>query len=476
MVDGAPVAMQPRTASVMARQADGSLKKVTRTMWWTRYGPVFDDLVGVPLPWTPTTAFAMRDANVDNFGRVLNHFFEVNQARTVGDVVRILKTYEGIPWVNTIAADRWGHALYADIGTVPHVTDDQAQACDTAVGQATFAYIGLPVLDGSRTSCDWGTDGDSVVPGIFGPGHEPSLLRRDYVTNSNDSYWLSNPKRPLEGFARIIGTERTERTLRTRMGLVLTRRLAGHHAFTRRAMQDLVFSDWSYAARITRGDLVAMCRQFASDGGVPTSGGPPVAAGNSCRVLARWDEKENLDSRGALLFRRFWDRASGAQPSPFSHPFDVDHPVKTPYGLDTNNPQVQTALGDAIQDFRDAHMPLDATVGSQQAIVWSGHRFPIHGGTGDPHGDFNAIWTAWQDGKGLTQPDGGSSYVQVVTWGDGACPNARTILTYSESENPVSPHHFDETVLFSKKRWVLDRFCERQIESSPALRVKVLTG
>src|SRR5205085_4832436 len=148
---------------------------------------------------------------------------------------------------------------------------------------------------------------------------------------------------------------------------------------------------------ITKGDLVSMCRQDDQSGGVPTSNGPPVPAGRACDVLASWHDKENLRSRGAVLFRRFWDRASQAQPSPFSHPFDVNHPVTTPNGLDTNNPQVQTALGDAIQDFRDAHIPLGATVGSQQYIVWSGHRFPIQGGMGDPHGDLNAIWTVWRD-------------------------------------------------------------------------------
>src|ERR671937_166298 len=78
LMDGRPTAMDPRRVSVMARQADGSLEKVTRTLWWTRYGPVFTDLVGIPLPWTPTTAFAIRDVNAENFGRVLNHFFEVN--------------------------------------------------------------------------------------------------------------------------------------------------------------------------------------------------------------------------------------------------------------------------------------------------------------------------------------------------------------------------------------------------------------
>ena len=35
--------------------------------------------------------------------------------------------------------------------------------------------------------------------------------------NANDSYWLPNPAQKLEGFARIIGCEKCQRTLRTRM-------------------------------------------------------------------------------------------------------------------------------------------------------------------------------------------------------------------------------------------------------------------
>ena len=57
---------------------------------------------------------------------------------------------------------------------------------------------------------------------FFPPNKLPFLERSDYVTNSNDSYWLSNPKHPLHGFARIIGDERTPRSLRTRSGLTMT--------------------------------------------------------------------------------------------------------------------------------------------------------------------------------------------------------------------------------------------------------------
>ena len=187
--------------------------------------------------------------------------------------------------------------------------------------------------------------------------------------------------------------------------------------FTRQDMQDEVFSDRVYGGELTRDALVGMCRQFESLGYAPTSSGPPVPVGHACDVLAKWDVHDLNDSRGALLFRRFWSHASGAEPSPWAHPFDANDPVNTPNTLDTNNPMVRTSLGDAISDLDNAHIALDATLGSQSAVTRNGVRIPIHGGPEDP-GDFNAIYPPWIDGKGLGEPDEGSSYVQVVTWND----------------------------------------------------------
>ncbi len=481
LFDGKPTRMQPRATAVVVRENNGSLGRRTRTLWWTRYGPVFTNLVGVPLPWTATTAFAMRDANADHF-RGFNHLLDTDRATSVTQELGILTRYEGIPWVNTIVADKAGNALYADIGAVPNVPNTLARQCDTTLGAVTFTVLGLPVLDGSRSACDWRTDRDAVEPGLFGPRHLPHLLRSDYVTNSNDSYWLSNPHHPLEGFARIIGDERTARTLRTRIGLIMTQQRVdgsdrlGPAGFTRQDMQGMVFGDRQYAGELTRDALVSMCRQFERVGWAPTSSGPPVAVGDACNVLARWDLHENLGSRAAILFRRFFDHASGAVPSMWRNPFDAANPVNTPNGLETNNPQVRTALGDAIADLRGAHIRLDATVGSQQYVVKDGRRYPIHGGPGDPNGEFNAIWSGWADGKGTVAPEGGSSYVQVVTWNDGPCPDARTILTYSESTDPTSAHYADQTALFSHKQWVTGRFCASQIAAAPQRQVTHLIG
>ncbi len=264
------------------------------------------------------------------------------------------------------------------------------------------------MLDGSRTSCDWRDDADAVQPGLFGPRHLPHLYRSDYVTNSNDSYWLSNPAHPLEGYARIIGDERTPRTPRTRVGLVMTENRT-ERGMTRRLMQREVFSDRQFAAALTLDDLLVLCRRAEPVGTLPSSSGP-VAIGNACRVLARWDRHENIDSRGAILFRRFWDNLIGAsqqtaygavgQAPWWRVPFDADHPVRTPRGLNTTDPEVAMALGDAIADLRDAELPLGVPQGKVQFIEKNGVRYPIPGGIGTLNGDFNAIWTSMGAGQG----------------------------------------------------------------------------
>ena len=99
------------------------------------------------------------------------------------------------------------------------MTNEKAADCNTVLGTQTFDLLGVAILDGSRSACEWGSDPDAAAPGILGLGRLPHLFRDDYVTNSNDSYWLSNPEQPLEGFPRIVGDERSARALRTRSGL-----------------------------------------------------------------------------------------------------------------------------------------------------------------------------------------------------------------------------------------------------------------
>jgi acyl-homoserine-lactone acylase len=490
LVNGKAVAMTPRKVTIMAKQAGGSLAPVHHTFWWTHYGPVFNTLQGLPFfSWTTTQAFAFADVNAGNLARAVNTWFGIDRAATTQQVLSILQKYQGIPWVNTIVSDQEGVALYADVGAIPNVSNAKATACDTLLGKISFAQAGLPILDGSRTACGWGHDSGAAVPGILGPKHEPYLLRHDYVTNSNDSYWLANPHQPLTGFARIIGFENTARTLRTRIGLLeVQARINGTDGqgppgFTLPAMQHLDLSGIDYAAQLTLPALVQLCGKFQAAGGAPTTGGGKVRLGDACSTLAHWNMRWDAGQRGAVLFGEFWNFVNTSPsplsppPSPFSHPFDPAHPVTTPFGLNTAIPTVRNALGDAIQALRKAHVPIDTTLGAVQFVSHRGSHITISGGPGDPDGIYNAIYVHEFPGDSLTAPDDGSSFIQVVTWPThGVCPVGSTILTYSESSNPASPHFADQAKLFSKKRFLPDRFCPSQIAADPNLQVTTVTG
>ena len=466
LYDGKPTAMTSRTVTVALPGG----KKQSRTLYSTRHGSVFSSLLGIPLPWTPAVAFTMGDANAPNF-RYLNHFFDVNHGQSSADVLSSLKRNQGIPWVNTLASDDKGVALYADISVTPHVTNDQVTTCATAAGQATFAALRLPILDGSRSACEWGNDPDAVQKGIFGPSHMPYLLRSDYVTNSNDSYWLSNPKQPLEGFATIIGDERKDRTTRTRSGLTMVAEQLKKGKFDRQTLQDLLFSDRQYSWEITKPDVLQMCSLFP--GGFAPSSNGPVDVSKACAVLKTWNGTDTLSARGALVFRRFWTHATAVQVGvqgalQTSHiwkvPFDANDPVNTPRGLNIADPLVLKAFGDGVADLNAAHIPVDAPLGTYQVDVRpDGTRTPYHGGPGTL-GVFNAVAAPWDPTKGyIGQLPHGSSFIQVVQFNGTGCPDARTILTYSQSTNPRSPHYADQTKLFSQSKWTTDHFCAKDV-------------
>jgi acyl-homoserine-lactone acylase len=310
----------------------------------------------------------------------------------------------------------------------------------------------------------------------MGASRQPFLKRKDYVANGNDSYWLTNPEQPLEGFPRIIGNERTQRSLRTRLGLImLQQRLSGTDGmkgdkFTASQVRRLVFQNRHYAGELWRDELVAYCNANPTLNG--TNG--PVDVSGACPVLAAWDQKVNLDSRGALLWVRFMDRF-GTAAARFASPFDLADPVNTPYGLNTSASQLEGALANAVADLQAANIPLDAAYGDFHTEPRGAERIPIHGGEGG-QGVFNAISDVFTPEVGYDDVTAGSSFVMVTSMTkDQKCPKDRSILTYSLSANPNSKHYADQTKMYSQKQWVDPPFCAGEVKRT-AKSVKVVRG
>jgi acyl-homoserine-lactone acylase len=464
-----PRQLDRQEVEVEVKRADGTIETVVEDVYRTDEGYVLH-APDVLMNWTPVSFFALRDANAEHL-QTIDVFHEMSKASDVAELLEAHDRTGGMPWVNTIAADRHGDALYADHSVVPNVPDELVTRCATPIGHVLFQLAGLPALDGTRaqSDCAWEDDEDAPRPGMFGDGNLPEVFTRDWVVNANDSYWLPNPDLPLEGFDRIIGCERCERSLRTRMvyRYVMDRLdgsdgLGGDSVFTHEQLQAVEHQNRVFAAELARenDDLQAVCQ--AADGG------------EACDVLANWDGRTDVDSRGAHLFREFFVRTPAG--SRWQQAFDADRPVETPRDLDEGNADVVQAMRDAISFLQDRGVALDAPLGELQVAGDDGAPpIPVGGGLGTT-GNANVVQTSNPAAnRGRLYPVSfGSSHIQAVAFTDGGV-DAATILTYGISTNATDPNSSDQTELFSQERWVDVPFTMAEILADPNHTRKVVT-
>ncbi|KQY59249.1 hypothetical protein ASD11_06620 [Aeromicrobium sp. Root495] len=443
--------LEERPVVVTVKNKDGSLSKVTKTLYRTDEGYVMDNPATL-MGWTPLSFVAMRDANAEQL-RTLDSFLAMSRAKDARSLLAASDRAGGIPWVNTIAADRRGTALYADHAVVPNVPNDLVASCITPIGLLTRQLAGLPILDGTRasSSCRWRSDADAPRPGIFGSKNMPSLFTRGWVMNANDSYWLPNPTTRLEGFANIIGCEKCERSLRSRMVYSSVSDSLRTTRMTHARLEAIEHTEQNMAAILTRenGDLDTVCT---------AAGG-----GEACRVLKAWDGRGKVSSRGTILFREFFLRLPAAR---WNVPFDANDPLNTPRDLKEGDGATVQAMKDAIAHLRAKGVALDAPLGSQQVADKPGRPIGVPGG---PHelGFVNVVEAsepAENPKAGLYPVNFGSSHVQVVSFTKTGV-KASTILTYGQSGDTSSPWSRDQTAIFGRGGWVSFPFTPTQVKA-----------
>ncbi|MFC5459773.1 penicillin acylase family protein [Massilia niabensis] len=460
LYDGKPVKMTSKTVAVDVLQADGTLAKRSKTFWFSQQGAVIVR-PEAGMTWTASNAYVLADPNRNNT-RMLEQWLGIGKATSVQSLKASLDQVVGLPWVNTVAADRAGNALYADASVVPHMDA-------TKFGNGCLLLPAALMFDGSRSSCAWGQDANAPA-GIFSPVNGPSMLRTDYVGNSNDSYWLTNPKALLTGpaplgFSPLYGRVGVEQSLRTRIGfrqveeLIAQGKKLGLHE-----LQTLAFANRLHAAELVLPELLPAC-----------SAGSDQVLLQACAALGAWDRKVNIDSRGAVLFREFWNTAASI-PNKWAVPFNPADPVNTPHGVAPGAvPAMLTALKNAALKLQALGIPLDGALGDYQTETRNGKRYPLHGGIGNIDGSYNSL--TMRSGLTATGYNGvhwGQSYIQTVTFDD-AGPLAQAVLTYGQSTNPRSPYYTDQLGAFSRKEWPILPFAQDKIKADPNYMLLTLT-
>ena len=457
---------RPIVASSVAVEvlgADGNTDTEQQSIYLTHYGAL---VMSKALPWNAEVAYAIRDANVNNTRNTAS-YDALNKAESIDDIEAAI-SMQGVPWTNTIAADRHGTAFYADISVTPNVDAELLDRCRVTVKHLPAHIV---ILNGADPECEWKIDSRSAVAGALPAQDMPRIRRNDYVTNSNDSYWLSNPDEPLEGYSPIIGPERTARTLRTRAGLnFVQQKLAEEKKLGPQDLQAIIYSQRNYAAEVLLDDVLELCD--ANNEPVLFED-TEIDISPACAALAAWDRHQGNNSRGAQVWTEFW-RSARKIPDIYAVPFDVNDPVHTPTGIAIDNDEVATAAREALASaqltLEAAGIALDARWGDVQFAERNGERIAIPGGQGWA-GMFGMIVADLQKDKGYTPIQHGNSFIQVISWDKDGNLDPRGMLTYSQSQEPESAHYADLTRLYSDGQWIRFPFSEADIQADPELVV-----
>jgi acyl-homoserine-lactone acylase len=454
LVDGKREAMTRRQVTIAVK--DGA--PVVRTLYGTRYGPVAA-MPGTPYAWTRAGVYAVADANNGNI-RTGEGWMDIARARNVRGVHDALARHLGAHFINTMAADRDGEALYADIAAAPNVSAAGFTACGTVSDLVPGQLQRFYTLDGSRSACAWEKAKGTPVPGLLPASEMAAQFRRDFVQNSNDSYRWSNPAAGIKELGPMMGKDRgATPDPRTRSGLQEIGRVLQSRKFDIELAAQTMFGNKNFIAQYTLPEMRKLCER-------------PSAPRPACAALAKWDGKAELDSRGVSLFTAFWAKA-GARPGIWAVPFDPADPVNTPRALIVDGAKGDALLADlaaAADALGQLGIPLDARLGDVQFAERGAERIPI---SGAPIGGV-LNYTASRPVKGGFAVVHGASYVQSVTFDDKG-PIANAVLTYSQSTDPASPHYADQTREFSQKKLHRYPFSDAEIAAdtiAPPLTIR----
>lgn len=480
LVDGNKRKMRSQLVEVNVKQAEGPPLKTSHTVWFSHLGP----MITMPgLPWDKQQAFTVIDSNADNH-YFMQQWFDMGQAKSIDELINSHKKHNAMPWVNTIASSSKGDAVYLDNSSVINLSDEAITRWKKSYQQngqvaALYNQRKLMLLDGSDSRMFPVSHTTSPLTFATPFDKRPLLKRDDYVFNANDSYWLTNPKQPLNGYSPLYGSTNTARSLRTRQNIKHLESLRDgkkQGLFTLQDLKEKILSNESYSATIYQSDLINACGKAVTENShrvikkeSATHYEQRLEA--SCKVIKGYNGVLNLDSKGAVLFRE-WQQAyqhlsRNQKTSINKMSFKKATPVTTPSGLGSERTAVE-ALMLAANQLESLNIALDATLNDTQVNYRGSNKTPIHGGFGF-EGVANMIDNRAADTIGpiekaapnqkwsrLTKQgylvSGGTSFLMALEF-TASGPQAEALLTYGQSGDPSSPKAVDQTKLFSQKKW-----------------------
>lgn len=431
LFDGKPLPLTKKEVAVEVKETDGSITTRKRTYWDSHLGPVVHR--------TSEKAFALKSAIANEFRAHEGNWYALSKAAN-WESFHALLTRERLPMFNLGYADMAGNTFYLWNGLLPRRVDD-----------GTDYRLDVP---GDTSKYVWSSlHGVKDLPQLLNP-------RGGYVQNCNDAPWWTSLRDPLDpGKYPSYIEPGVPLRLRSQMSLAM---LEGQEKFSLEDVMRLKFNPRMLLADRVKPALVKAVKETRE---------PSTDLQSALNALEAWDNRTAADSRGGVLFQRFWDTYSAAVKQPFAVAWDRKQPARTPHGI-ANPALALQHLEEAVRWTRRTYGAEDVKWGDVHRIRLGAVDLPATGADG-AYGLFHVVVSREApDGKrvvgtltpGKPMVGGGDGFMFAVEFS--SPPRAFSLLAYGETSNPASRHSTDQAGLFARGQFKPVRFTEADIKAN----------
>ena len=429
--DGRSVALEREPITVEFKSGD-TLASETRVFWNTRLGPVVDrDAAHV---------YVVRSAEWGET-RKTEQFLRMMEARNLEEWKSAMRMRAHVEQ-NLTYADRAGNIFYIWNAAIPRLTRP-AGGDTVAVPAHSMADVWTEL---------WPFDS---LPQLLNP---PG----GYLQNANDPYHYTNLDAVMDSTRWPAYFPRPYLGLRSQHSLQLVT------SRPKVSLEDVVRMKHDPAMLLAdrvRSDLVAAVRATNPQGEVA----------DAIALIEQWDGTVRAESRGGTLFETWFRNYLAADTvradrwaRAFRHPWTPADPMGTPRGL-ADPARAVAAFSTGIADLKTRFGRWDVAWGDVHRLRLGDVDVPAAGCSGDI-GCFRVFgFTSAPDGKWVGAR--GDEWVLAVEFGARG-PRAYSVLEYGESDDPASPHHTDQAVMFARGELKHVAFTEREIASQLVRRYR----
>jgi acyl-homoserine-lactone acylase len=410
--DGRSMPLTRRDVAIDVRGDDGTIHQEQRTFWSSHVGPI--------VYRAANRAFALKSTRLEAF-RYFEGFYMMSKARSLREWMAAARL-NYVPTSNFTYADAAGNILYLWNGRLPVRDESKDYRLDVPADRSSDIWTRLHPVDD--------------LPRLLNP-------RGGYVMNSNNPPQFVSLRDPLDMAKFPRSFERGPLALRPQLALTMIEERE------RFSVDDVIGLKYNtrmlLAERVKRGVIDAVTAAVDA----------PQDARDGAAALEAWDDRVAADSRGAVLFEKFWESYAAATRTPFQTQWQPENAVKTPAGIGARSAAV-TALAGAVRATRQVY-------GSERVAWGDVNRF--RAGSLDLPGDgangalgcYRVMRFDEMPGERVRiagQPGGagplagfGDAWVLLVDFSNGV--RARSVVAYGQSSSPDSPHRADQLRIFA---------------------------